>query len=255
LYGCVLSACLAGAAIAQAGPNAGLQASLYTQGSYQAAASAAEQDGTADSLAFAARALLAQGMTETPEGEEPDAALVARARKDAERALVLDGGHHEASLQLAIALSIQTRSMGVMEAWRSGDGERARKLAERVLKADPVNIYALGFLAVWHVEVRRRGGAVGAQMMGASLQEAEALYARAVQAAPDDVGVHWQYGRALAALDSKRFSAQALAALDAAVAATADNHVEQVMQARARALADLLREDRRKAEQRAAGML
>jgi tetratricopeptide (TPR) repeat protein len=250
--GMVVALALAPLSVAQSGPNAPDRETLYNEGAYEAAAAAAEAEGDADSLAFAARALLAGALTD---GAEPDPGVVDEAETVAKRALALNPRHDEGSLQLAIALSLKTRAMGVMEAWGSGDGERGKKLALDVLARDPQNFYALGFLAVWHVEVRRRGGPMGAQMMGASLEDAATYYARAAKIAPDDVGIHWQYGRALTGLDARRFRNQALAALDAALAAKADNHVERVMQARARELADLLRSDRRKAEARAAEML
>jgi len=103
--------------------------------------------------------------------------------------------------------------MEAMAAWTAGYGERGKKLAEEVLKSDPRNFYAHGFLAVWNIEVERRGGSMGAWMMGrASITPASIEAAR--QLAPDDVGVHWQYARALAALDLKRFQGEVKSALN-----------------------------------------
>lgn len=209
----------------------------FVRGDYVEAASAAESQPGPDMLAFAARSLLAEVMT--AEGQ-PDPSLVNRAMRDAEAALRMDGRHQEGRLQLAIALSLKGRDMPLLDAWKAGYGQRAQTLAQSVLDDDPDNYYAHGLLAVWHLEVRRRGGSMGAAMMGARIDAAAEHYRKAAALAPDDVGVHWSYARALAALDPKRNREEAARVLAAAAAASADSHVEAVMQARAATLADAL---------------
>ena len=80
--------------------------------------------------------------------------------------------------------------------------------------------------------------------MGASLDKARTNYQAAIRLAPDDVGIHWQYARALAALDAKTHASEIAQALDRALAASASDHVEQVMQTRAAELADVLKTDK-----------
>lgn len=227
-------------------------AGKFTRGEYLEAAQQAEAAAGADELAFAARAILAHCMTQS---REPDAALVDRASRDAEGALRLDPAHEEGKLQLAIALSLKSRTMAALDAWKAGYGETGRRLALDVLKADPSNFYAHGFLAVWHVEARRRGGSMGAAFIGASLKQARHHYEAAARLAPDDAGIHWQYGRALTALDVRRHGKEATLALQRASAAVANDHVEEVMQQRARSLAAVLPGDRRKAQQLARTLL
>jgi len=245
-------------AVAMLAPAASAQlkspelAERFARGDYLEAAKEAEAQAGADELAFAARALLAQCMTS---GKEPDVALIDRATKDAEAALKVDPTHEEGRLQLAIALSLKSRSMDVVDAWSKGYGEKGRKLATEVLKSDPDNYYAHGFLAVWNIEVRRRGGPVGASMMGASIEAARKHYDEAASLAPDDVGIHWTYGRALAALDSVKYGEEAREALARAMAATANDHVEKVMQARAAELSQALSGDLAAAQTRARKML
>jgi tetratricopeptide (TPR) repeat protein len=227
-------------------------AERYARGDYLEAAALAEQVAGADDLAFAARALLAYCMTGSA---EPDARVVERAVRDAEAALRLDPEHEEGRLQLAIALSLKSRAMDVMTAWSAGFAEKGKRLAEEVLKADPRNVYAHGFLAVWNLEVVRRGGAVGAWMLGASTGSGRSHYDKARALAPDDIGVHWQYARALAALDLKGKTPDVRAALDRALAAAASDHVEQVMQARAQQLSEALAGDGDAAQRMAQAML
>jgi tetratricopeptide (TPR) repeat protein len=235
----------AGQATAQSSPEF---AEMYARGNYLAVASAAEASAGADDLAFAARALLAHCMTGT---SDPDPAILDRASKDAEAALKIDPAHEEGQLQLAIALSLKSRAMDAMDAWNMGYGDKGRKLATNVLKADPDNRYAHAFLAVWNLEVRRRGGSLGAAFMGASVKEARRHYEEAARLAPDDIGIHWTYGRALIALSAKDYSNEAKEALSRAIAATANDHVEEVMQERARILAELLKTDRKAAQAQA----
>ncbi|HEX5007232.1 MAG TPA: hypothetical protein VFV70_08980 [Hyphomonadaceae bacterium] len=232
----------AGQASAQSSPEL---AEMYARGNYMAVASVAEASAGADDLAFAARALLAHCMTGT---EEPDPTILDRASNDAEAALRINPVHDEGRLQLAIALSLKSRSMDVMDAWNAGYGEKGRRLATDVLKSAPTNYYAHGFLAVWNVEVRRRGGSLGAAFMGASLKEARRHYEEAIRLAPDNIGIHWAYGRALIALNAKDYSREAGKALSRAIDAPAGDHVEHVMQDRARTLAELLKTDRKAAQ-------
>lgn len=237
---------------ALARPISGELTAKFARGEYLAAAQEAETASGADNLAFAARSLLALCMTGTT---EPDAAIVERASRNAEAALKLDPGHEEGRLQLAIALSLKSRRMDLMAAWNAGYGEKGRKLAEEVLAKDPANFYAHGFLAVWNIEVERRGGGFGAWMMGASRDAARRHYEAAIKLAPDDVGIHWQYARALAALDAKANAAEATRVLARATAANAGDHVERVMQARATQLAAALAGDKAAAQKLAREML
>lgn len=247
----ILLAALSGAQ-AFAHPTSPELAARFARGDYLEAARQAEAAAGADDLAFAARALLAHAMTGA---SDPDADVVDRAAKDAEAALKIDPAHEEGQLQLAIALSLKSRAMDVLDAWGKGYGDKGKKLALAVLEADPDNYYAKGFLAVWNVEVRRRGGSVGASIMGASVKSARQYYADAIKLAPDDVGIHWQYGRALVALDAKQYGEEATKALVQAVAASASDHVEMVMQERAAKLAEALKTDRKAAQKLARTML
>jgi tetratricopeptide (TPR) repeat protein len=234
--------CLTGwlAAAADAEPISSELADAFTRGDFLQAASAAETQPDPDLLGFAARSLLAACMTgDAP----PQLSLVERAARNAEQALRLDPRHEEARLQLAIALSLKGRDMPLVDAWRARLGERAASLAKAVLRDHPRNHYAHGLLAVWNIEVRRRGGALGASVMGASVEKGREHYRIAAELAPDDVGLHWSYARALAALNVGDHRTEIKAALAAAAQAGAQDHVERVMQERAAALSEALAHD------------
>jgi hypothetical protein len=243
-------AALSGPALAK--PTGVELSAWFMRGDYIEAAAAAESQSGPDMLAFAARSLLAEVMTA---GGTPDQNLVDRAMRDAEAALAMDHRHEEARLQLAIALSLKGRDMPLLDAWKAGYGQRARSLAESVLADDPDNYYAHGLLAVWHVEVRRRGGSMGAAMMGASVEAGREHYERAAALAPEDAGVHWAYARALAAYDAKGRRQEIGRALAAAARAKPASHVDEVMKTRAALLTETLARDARAAERMAKELL
>lgn len=225
----------------------------FRAGRYDLALVEAAALATADSDAFRARTILAKAMCAD---REPDTGLIHDALAAAEAALRKDADHEEGRLQKAIALSLLTRPMSLSEANESGYGPKAKALAEGVLADDPANHYALGFLAVWHVEVHRRGGNLGAAVMGASLKSARKYYAEAVRLAPEDAGLRWQWARALAAFDAKKYRAEIEAELDAALAIDPSTALDRVMQDRAEALLEVVHSAKtRDIEKTAQGML
>ncbi|MEX1252172.1 MAG: hypothetical protein WEA77_13375 [Hyphomonas sp.] len=209
----------------------------FRAGEYDLALQEIAGEKSADAHALRARAILAKVMCS---GREPDLASLKDALAAAEGALKLEAGHGEGRLQKAIALSLLTRPMSLSEANKSGYGLKAKALAEGVLADDPENHYALGFLAVWHVEVHRRGGALGAAVMGASLKTARKYYAEAVRLAPEDAGLRWQWARALAGYDAKKYHAEIVAELEAALAIDPQTDLDRVMQERAAVLLEVV---------------
>ncbi|MEL7231457.1 MAG: hypothetical protein AAGJ85_02985 [Pseudomonadota bacterium] len=210
----------------------------FEDGRYSDAASEAEAAQTADSLAFAARCKLAEAMS-NPDFEPP-IALVFEAEALARRALELEARHIEGRLQLAIALSLRARPLSTRQAMRSGFGHEAKALVEAVLEDDPDNFYAHGFMAVWHIEVVRRGGSVGSAVMGASVRKGRRHYEAALAINSDDASTHWQYARALTALNAKKYRADIDTALISAITVDAPTALDRVMQDRARDLAQAI---------------
>lgn len=203
----------------------------FSEGRYTDIIEQAEQDQSADMLAFAARALLA-GLMSAPEQvvriEQAQAA-----ERFARRALAENDEHVEARLQLAIALSLQAQTMSTREAMKSGLGGEAKDLVKSVLSDEPDNAYAHAFLSVWNVEVVRRGGGIGSRLMRASVTKGREHYAMAIAQHGDDAAIHWQFAKALTALNAKKYRSDIDQALAAAIAARPDSMVETVMRERA----------------------
>ncbi len=236
------------AAAADEGPNM----LAFTEGRYtQAALEATEQvPESPDALAFAARCYLAQAMS--ADNFIPPQDAVVRAEALARQALETDPDHIEGRLQLAIALSLRARPLTTRQAMKAGYGGDAKDLAKAVLEDDPTNQYAHGFLAIWNIEVVRRGGSIGSSVLGASVKKARRHYESAVAQDNDDASTYWQYARALTALNAKKYRAEIDLALDAAVTSSTDSELERVMQARAQTLKDALETMKRKDVQRLA---
>jgi hypothetical protein len=211
--------------------------SAFAEGRYKEAVRLTEASENANGHALAARALLAEAMCSDagPTGQTLD-----RAEDFARSALEKEPDHVEGRLQLAIVLSLRTREMSRSQAWRTGYGPQARDLVAGVLEDEPGNAYAHGFLAVWHVEVVRRAGSLGAAMMDASLSQGLLHYAEAARLSPDDASLHWQMARALAAHNPRRHRDRIESALDAAIRARGDTALESVMARRAEVLSEAL---------------
>lgn len=205
--------------------------SAFVEGEFEVAAELAESEGSADGLAFAARSVLSDVMSNS--GGNPQLADLQRAEALARRAMAAEEGHSEAQLQLAITLSLQSRPLSNGQALRSGLGQKAKQLAESILEAEPNNTYAHALLAVWNMEVLRRGGRLGARVMGASSRAAIEHYEAARIGMPDDGALHWQWARILAATNAKRYREHIDVALAAAIAANTDDALEATMQKRA----------------------
>lgn len=225
----------------------------FTEGRYEDAAHLVEQAPSAGHFAFAARSLLAEAMSDPT--YSPPTELVIAAEQKARQALALDADHIEGRLQLAIALSLKVRPMSNREGMRTGYADDAKRLAKAVLQDDPTNAYAHGFMAVWNLEVRRRGGTIGASVMGASVKDARRYYQTATGLAPNDASLHWQYARALAALNAKKYAGEINAALRKAIDSQPRNTLEQVMQSRAQILLAVLETDSRKTVERVAAQM
>jgi tetratricopeptide (TPR) repeat protein len=227
-------------------------ADAFDAGRFAEAAALARAEGGADNLAIAARALLAETMV----SGRVDKAKIEEAEGLAKQALALEPDHGDARLQLAIALSMLARDMSRGEALDSGHASQARDLVQAVLEDEPDNAYAHGFMAVWNVEVVRRGGSMGSAFMGASMRKARDHYRAALVHGGVDPSFDWQYARALAAHNARKYRKEIEACLSRAAAAAPKTALSSVMQARARDFeAYMTTHSRRDIERMAASLL
>lgn len=177
----------------------------YTAGRFlEAANDAALRPQSADSLAFAARSLLAacaMGAADCP-------ALLERAERLARAALRLAPRSVEARLQLAVVYGMRGRRASATEAFARSYAPRGRRLIEEALAIAPDNAEARALLGVWHLEVLRRGRRLGAMLYGARLSEGIVAFDRALALAPEDSMIKLHYAAALLCLDFQRNEAQ-----------------------------------------------
>lgn len=227
-------ASLSAAATPAARADAEAAAALFKAGRYVEAARAADQAPSAEAHAVAAKALASAALLQT--GSDA-AASVAAARRHAEAALAKEPDHIEARLQMAIVLWLEGRDQSAMEGYRKRLPHRGRALIESALDDAPEEPWAHALMGAWHFEVARRGGALGAKIMGAEIAEGARHFYRAMELAPDDAAIATQCAVAFLALDPETYRPHAAAALARALAAEADDAFEAEMRARGAELA------------------
>lgn len=202
--------------------------SLYTSGAYLRAADAAAAAGTPDDLVLVCRAVLAQVVVEP---RRTDAlSLIARATRAAETALARAPASADARVQLAAALGMRGRRVGMATALGENIPMRGRTLVDEAIARAPRNAWAYAMLGGWHLEVVRRGGALGAAAFGASVEDGIAACDRARTLAPQDAMVAIHYGLALLGLQPGRYARRVRGLFDAAAACRARDAFETHLQ-------------------------
>jgi hypothetical protein len=197
---------------------------LYAVGSFLEAARVGEAAGSAAGRRLAVRALLARCLTASDPAER--ARLLVRVLDQARAVLAEDSGSVEARLQLATAIGLRARTLGLGQALREGLAPQGRRLIEEALASDPRHPWAHALLGGWHFEVLRRGGAAGALAFGAREREGLLAFETAMALAPEDPVIALQAAGALLAHDAARHAPRVRAALQAAAGAPARDAFE-----------------------------
>jgi len=227
-------------ALAGAPPDANALFALYAEGHYQEAMRQGEDSHSAEGLAIAARAALADAMIRP----EPCLSCLKRAEEDARRAIALDGRLADGHVWLATSLGYQARLQGVMHASWNNSPAQAKAQLDAALAADPGNPYALAALGGWNAEVVRVGGDfLAAKIFDASLEKSLMLFDRAGRAAPHNVAVHYQIALSLAGVDPARYRARIEDELNAAIQGPPQTAYEKFVAARAQELLNLMKRD------------
>lgn len=174
---------------------------LYIAGKYEQAETTGVAENTAESLTYAARAVLARDQMGAPCLD-----CLKRAEALVRKAVAADPAYPDAHIYLAAALGFQGRIVGIIKARLANYPEEAKQNIDAALKADPNNARALAALGGWNIEVVRAGGETMAKMIyGASLEDGQKCFDRAIAVAPHDLVIRVQYALVLSAYDPDRF--------------------------------------------------
>ncbi len=201
---------------------------LYAAGAYDEAVAIAVRGGGADDLAFAARALNAAGYFETDRKAARRTAK--RALEFAEAAIEIDPDNPEAHLQAAISLAVRGANMSPAKAFFKRLASRSRNHIDAALEIDAENPWALSTSGAWRLEVARRGGGV---IYGADPEDGYREFLAARRGAPDNVAIAYECALRLLASERPEWRAEALEALEAALAGEAETKFEADLQSRA----------------------
>lgn len=179
----------------------------YHAGHYLKAAALAEAERSPPSLAFAARALIADAITR-PQGFCAPCLVEAEALTG--RAASMDPNLIEAWLQRAVAMGFLGRVIGLSEARAANLAEKARDALEHALALDPANVWARASLGAWHLEIVHHAGPILAELSyGASRAQGLKLYREALADAPYNAILHFHFALSLMALDPDEFAPEA----------------------------------------------
>ena len=214
---------------------------LYRAGNYEAAVAAGEAEDSGESLAVAARAVLAEANLR----DVPCMACLKRAEALARRSVALDTHHPEPYVYLATALGYEARVVGGLRARFARYPEQAKEAIDRALAIAPNDSWSLAAAGTWHIEVVRNGGSLLARaLFGARVETGEDYLRRAVAAEPDNLVIRFQ--RAL--LLSRDFEVNRETVTSELAAATMTEPrtaYERALKARAARLLDLIHQNRR----------
>jgi tetratricopeptide (TPR) repeat protein len=219
-------------------PAFGQDDHLYAEGAYDAAIRAGVARNNAHGFGEAARAALAEEATR----EQRCLPCLKRAEDFARRAMAADPKLADARVYLALSLGLEARIEGYDLALRKGYATEAKQALEEAHALDPKNVWALAGLGGWNIEVVRGGGKVLAYLLyGATLERGQTLFAQALNQAPDNIAIRFQYALTLSGYDVERYREKIEALLTRVVEGPAETAYLRLLQKRAAELQSLLR--------------
>ncbi len=231
----LLPALFANAALAAVPPKA---EAAYVIGKFVDAAAIAEAEGSAEALAFAARAHIADAITRTGPACLP---CLNTAVALAERAIERDPDYAEGYVQFAIALGFGGRHLSASSAQSLQTPERGRAAIDKALKLDPKNTWANASLGAWHLEIVHRAGPVlAAVTYGAYRSDGLKHFRGALAREPSNLLLHFHFALSILALDTDEFHREALVALQVAYKDPRTDALTEFTRRRARLLEALL---------------
>lgn len=211
---------------------------LYAEGAYEAAIKDGLARNNAHGFGEAARATLAEEATR----EQRCLPCLKRAEEYARRAMAADPKFADARIYLALSLGLEARIEGYDIARRKGYAGQARRALEEAHALDPNNVWALACLGGWNIEVVRGGGPVLAYLLyGATLERGRTYFSQALDLAPDNIAIRYQYALTLSGYNVERYRGEIEALLTHVVEGKAETAYLRLMQKRATELLTLLR--------------
>lgn len=184
----------------------------FADGRFVLAATLCEAQASAQALAFAARARIADAIT-----RDNDVCLdcLLHAERSARSAIERDPNLAEGYTQLAIAIGFRGRLVSAFLAQSESLAEKGRAAIDKALELDPANVWARASLGGWHLEIVHRAGSLFAgTLYGATEEDGLKYFRAALVADPGSLVVHYHFALSVLALDADRFHAEAAKALD-----------------------------------------
>jgi hypothetical protein len=184
----------------------------FADGRFVVAATICEAEASADALAFAARARIADAIT-----RENDNCLdcLLHAEQSARAAIERDPRLAEAYTQLAIAIGFRGRLIGTLAAQSESLAEKGRDAIDKALALAPDSVWARASLGGWHLEIVDRAGSFFAgAIYGAYEEDGLNHFRQALTAEPENLFIHYHFALSVLALDAERFRDMAKTALD-----------------------------------------
>ncbi len=220
-------------------PPAALNA--FHSGQFAKSSRLAETEASAPSLAFAARALIADAISRNDGFCTP---CLVQAETLAERAIALDPNLVEGHLQRAVAMGFRGRAIGIIDAQSEHLAEKAHDSLTKALELDPANIWALASLGAWHLEIVHHAGPILAEITyTASRSRGLTLFREALARDPSNAILRVHFALSILALDQVSFRNEAQSALAAALKVPTNDAFTIFMQSQARQLNRALQSD------------
>ena len=229
---CLTMVCLfapAGNACAQSMEEA---RAAYAEGRFLEAADLARALKTSEGYALAADSLAIHGYYIAPDNEK--AGLFKRAEANARKAIKLDAANPETHLQLAHAMGRQAQISGTLKALKEGYAGKVRDAIRGGASAGPGNAgrpRQPGRLACG--SRRRRRILRRSALRGGAKKEALAHFERAIELAPQDKAVLFEYALGLLKLDAEENRAKARDLLERATGLPPEDAFERLVHRKA----------------------
>ena len=212
----------------------------YRAGAYEQAVTLCDAEGSAESLAFAAQAIIADAITRPAGFCEP---CLRRAITKADQAILRGPQRVDGYLQKSIAIGFRGRAIGVSQARAEGLADEALALLKRAVAMAPANAWAQASLGAWHLEIVQHAGPVLADLMyGASRDKGLQHYRTALTLDPHSALLQMNFALALLAMEREDMVTQATRALEITIADDSQDHLVSYTRRQARQLLQALKD-------------